>query len=416
MTDATDRATERRLEDFLEARIGRHLRRREQKESFALYAHGILADGERKSVEPIAARATGAGDDGDEKPGVRCERMQARLLNFVRDSPWDDRSVRREAARYVIEALEEQEPVTTWIIDDTGFPKQGKHSVGVQRQYSGTLGKIGNCQIGVSLTIATKHEHVPIDFALYLPTSWTDDFARRERARVPADVVFKTKPDLALELVTRAVEDKIPGNILLVDAAYGASSEFRNTVRMFGFDLGVAVTASTKVWPLDKMNRRRGAPLSAQDLGVELGQRAFRRITWREGTCGKLSSRFAFRRVKVAHDDGTDAGDREPMWLVIEWPEGDAKPTKFILTTLPRRMSKKQIVRIVKERWRTERAYEELKGELGLDHFEGRSFPGWHHHVSVVLSCYAFIVSERVRRFPPSAGRKGGADAIAFAA
>jgi SRSO17 transposase len=414
MAVTDDEAMEGRLGEFLNGRIGRHLGRREQKESFALYAHGILADGERKSVEPIAARATGSGDD--KKPGVLCERMQARLLNFLRDSPWDDRSVRREAAQYVIAELQKQEPVTTWIIDDTGFPKQGKHSVGVQRQYTGTLGKIGNCQIGVSLTIATKHEHVPIDFALYMPKSWTDDALRREKARVPDDLVFKTKPDLALDLITRAVEDKIPGDIVLVDTAYGSSSDFRNTVRMFGFDLGVAVTASTKVWLLDEIERRRADPLRAQDLGVELGRRSFRRLTWRVGPGGKLSSRFAFRRVKVAHDDGTDAGDREPLWLVMEWPEGEAKPTKFILTTLPRRMSKKQIVRIIKERWRTERAYEELKGELGLDHFEGRSFPGWHHHISVVLSCYAFIVAERVRRFSPSPGRQADAHAISVAA
>jgi SRSO17 transposase len=415
MTFSDDDVMECRLGEFLNVRIGRHLARREQKESFALYAHGILADGERKSVEPIAARATGSGE-ADEKDGAACERMQARLLNFLRDSPWDDRSVRREAARYVIEALEKQEPVTTWIIDDTGFPKQGKHSVGVQRQYTGTLGKIGNCQIGVSLTVATKHEHVPIDFALYMPTSWTDDAVRRTKARVPADLVFKTKPDLALDLITRAVEDKIPGDVVLVDAAYGGSSEFRNTVRIFGLDLGVAVTASTKVWLLDKRERRHGAAVSAQDLGVKLGRRAFRRLTWRVGPGGKLSSRFAFRRIKVAHDDGTDAGDREPMWLMIEWPDGETKPTKFVLTTMPRRMSKKQIVRIVKERWRTERAYEELKGELGLDHFEGRSFPGWHHHISVVLSCYAFIVAERVRRFSPSTGRQADANPIPVAA
>jgi SRSO17 transposase len=288
--------------------------------------------------------------------------------------------------------------------------------VGVQRQYTGTLGKIGNCQIGVSLTIATKHEHVPIDFALYMPKSWTEDPARRKKARVPVDLVFKTKIDLALGLITRAVDDKIPGEILLVDAAFGGSSDFRNTVRMFGLDLGVAVSASMKVWPLDKLGRRYGDPLGVQDLGVKRGRRAFRRLTWREGPGGRLSSRFAFCPVKVAHDDGTDAGDREPMWLVIEWPEGEDKPTKFVLTTLPRRMTKKQIVRIIKERWRTERAYEELKGELGLDHFEGRSFPGWHHHVTVVLCCYAFIVSERVRRFPPSARRQDHAHEIAVAA
>jgi SRSO17 transposase len=233
---------------------------------------------------------------------------------------------------------------------------------------------------------------------------------------VPADLVFRTKIELALDLITRAVEDKVPGDIVLADAAYGASSVFRNTVRMFGLDLGVAVTASMKVWPLDKLGRRRGDPIGVQDLGVKRGRRAFRKLTWREGPGGKLSSRFAFCSVKVANDDGTDAGDREPMWLVIEWPEGEAKPTKFLLTTLPRRMSKKQIVRILKERWRTERAYEELKGELGLDHFEGRSFTGWHHHVTVVLSCYAFLVSERVRRFPPSTRREDPPHPIAVAA
>jgi SRSO17 transposase len=414
MAFANDDAMERRLGEFLNVRIGRHLARREQKESFALYAHGILADGERKSVEPIAARATGGGETMDE--GVLCERMQARLLNFLRDSPWDDRCVRREASRYVIEALETQEPVTTWIIDDTGFPKQGKHSVGVQRQYTGTLGKIGNCQIGVSLTIASKHEHVPIDFALYMPKSWTDDLARRKKARIPKELTFKTKPELALDLITRAVEDKIPGDIVLADAAFGGSSEFRNTVRIFGFDIGVAISATTKVWLLDKIDRRSGEPLNAQDVGIELGRRAFRRLTWRVGPGGKLSSQFAFRRVKVAHDDGTDAGDREPLWLVMEWPDGETKPTKFILTSLPRRMSKKHIVRIIKERWRTERAYEELKDELGLDHFEGRSFTGWHHHVSVVLSCYAFVVSERVRRFPPSAGWRADTRSVSVAA
>ena len=408
MAFAGDEAIGARLQKFLEVRIGSHLRRREQRESFALYAYGIVGDGERKSVEPIAARA--AADEEE------CERIQGRLLTFLRDSPWDDRKVRRESARYAVDALQEQEPVTTWIIDDTGFPKQGKHSVGVQRQYSGTLGKVGNCQIGVSLSVATRHEHVPIDFALYMPQSWTEDSERCEMARVPDDLVFKTKPELALDLIAQAIEDEIPGEIVLADAGYGNSSEFRNAVRAHGLDFGVAVQGSTKVWSLDTRGRRRGDPLGAQALGMKLGRRAFRRLTWRTGPGGKLSSRFAFRRVKVAHDDGTDAGDRERLWLVIEWPEGEAKPTKFVLTTLPQILSKKEIVRTFKERWRTERAYQELKGELGLDHFEGRSFPGWHHHVSVVLCCYAFIVSERVRRFPPSGRWQTETDEIAVAA
>lgn len=397
-----------RLRAFLYEKIGRHLGRREQKESFANYAMGIVGEGARKSVEPIAARA--AADARE------CENMQARLLNFLRESPWSDRVVRRESARHVVSALETQEAVTTWIIDDTGFPKQGKHSVGVQRQYSGTLGKVGNCQIGVSLTVATRSEHVPIDMALYIPQSWIDAPERRKKARVPEELTFKTKPQLALELINRAVEDKIPGKILLADAGYGNSSEFRNKVREQGLDFGVAVQGSTKVWPLDKRERRRGAPVSAKDLGAKLGRKVFRRLTWRDGPGGKLAARFAFLRVKVAHDDGTEAGDREPLWLVLEWPEGEPHPTKFVLTTLRQRMSKKEIVRTFKERWRTERAYQELKGELGLDHFEGRSFPGWNHHVSVVLCCYAFIISERVRQFPPSLRRQAEAVALVVAA
>jgi SRSO17 transposase len=389
-----------RLHEFFDKRIGQHLGRPEQRASFATYAHGIVGDGERKSVEPIAARATADPRE--------CKQMHDRLLYFVGRSPWSDRLVRREAALYALEALQAQEPVTTWIIDDTGFLKQGTHSVGVQRQYTGSAGKIANCQIGVSLSIATRNEHLPIDFELYLPKSWTEDPVRRAEAHIPEHVVFKTKTELAMDLISRAVDARLPGEIVLMDSAYGDSSDLRNVIRTYGLDIGVAIKALTKVWLLDAAERRRGDPIGVQQLGIELGPKAFRQITWRDGTLGarkKLRSRFCFRRVKVAHDDGTEAADREPLWLVIEWPENEERPTKFVLTSLPRRLSKKQIVRIIKERWRTERAYEDLKGEFGLDHFEGRSFPGWHHHVSVVLCCYAFVVAERVRHFPPSARR-----------
>jgi SRSO17 transposase len=330
--------------------------------------------------------------------------MHDRLLWFLSRSTWSDRLVRREAAWHAIEALQEREPVVAWILDDTGFLKQGSHSVGVQRQYTGSAGKVANCQVAVSLSIATTTEHVPIDFALYLPESWTGDPARRKAARIPDDVLFKTKIELAIDLISQAVDDGIPGEVVLVDSAYGVSADLRNVIRLYGLDYGVAVKANTQVLLLDADGRPSGDPIGAQALGLELGSKAFRRITWREGTRRKMHSRFCFRRVKIAQDDGTDADDREPLWLMIEWPEGEEKPTDFVLTSLPRRMSKKQIVRIVKERWRTERAYEDLKGELGLDHFEGRSFPGWNHHVSVVLCCYAFIVGERSRHFPPSEG------------
>ncbi len=396
METGLDSAAVSRLTAYFET-IGSHLPRREQRESFATYFFGILSDGERKSVEPIAARACGAPDG--------TKRSHDRLLHFLGQSPWSDQAVRREAARHAIAAMAVHAPVTTWIIDDTGFLKQGSHSVGVQRQYTGSAGKITNCQIGVSLSVASRTEHVPIDFALYLPKTWLDSPARRREARIPEETTFKTKPELALDLVVRALDDELPGEIVLADAAYGTSVAFRNGLVTYGLDYAVGVNGTTKVWTLDARARRSRESVSAAELGVRLGRKAFRHLTWRDGTRGPMFSKFCFRRVVIAHDDGTPAPDRDPVWLVIEWPDKESRPTKFTLTTLPRRMSKKQIARTIKERWRTERAYEELKGELGLDHYEGRSFPGWNHHVSVVLCCYAFVVGERMRSFPPSARR-----------
>lgn len=389
-----DAAAVGRLSAYFE-QIGRHLPRREQRESFATYFYGLLSEGERKSVEPIAARATG-DPEGTQK-------AHDRLLHFVGQSPWSDRAVRREAARHAIAAMERREPVTTWIIDDTGFLKQGTHSVGVQRQYTGSAGKIANCQIGVSLCVASRTEHVPIDFALYLPTSWLDSPTRRAEAKIPAATTFKTKPELALDLVVQALEDELPGEIVLADSAYGSSVEFRNGLVAYGLDFAVGVLSTTKVWVLDSKGKPRGDSISAMDLGLKVGRKGFARVLWRDGTRGPIHSKFCFRRVIVAHDDGTPVADRDPLWLVVEWPDDESKPTKFTLTTLPRRMSKKQIARTIKERWRTEIAYEEMKQELGLDHYEGRSYPGWNHHVSVVLSCYAFVAAERLRRFSPSA-------------
>jgi SRSO17 transposase len=389
-----DAAAHGRLEGFLQ-QTGTLLRDVRKRESFAIYAHGLLGDGERKSVEPIAARACGAPE--------KMEGMHAKLLHFVSDSKWDDRAVRLFGARHAIAAMEEHAPVRAWIVDDTGMLKQGKHSVGVQRQYTGSAGKIANCQIAVSLAAATETAHIPLDFELYLPHSWTEDPARRAGARIPEDVAFKTKTDLALEMIERAARAKIPGDIILADSAYGDSSGFRNAVHLLGFDFAVGVSATTKVTCLDANGEPDGSSLTAIELAKELGSTRFRRITWREGSRRSLSARFASRRVKTMHNDGIALTDREPLWLIMEWEDGEPHATKFHLTTLPKRMTKKQIIRLLKTRWRTERMYEDLKGELGFDHFEGRSFPGWHHHLSVVLWCYAFTVAEQARAFPPSA-------------
>jgi SRSO17 transposase len=404
-----DQAAAARVADYFNVTLGKHLRRSDQRASFATYAFGLLGDGERKSVEPIAARAC-----GDEET---CERLHDRLLYFVREGAWSDREVRGEATRYAIAAMSAREPVTCWIIDDTGMLKQGKHSPGVQRQYTGSAGKITNCQIAVSLSVSTAGEQVPIDMELYLPESWTSDRARRAQAHIPEWVTFKSKIELAMDLITRAVDDGIPGEVVLADSFYGQSHIFRDFVRGKGLDYAVAVGADTRVWLLNEDGRNPEA-IGVGHLGAQLGQDAFRRITWRDGTRPnrKLSSRFVFRRVKPAYDDGREPMLREPVWLVIEWPEDEKAPTKFFLTNLRDRMSKKQIVRTLKERWKTERVYQELKGELGFDHYEGRSFIGWHHHVSVVFSCYAFVVAERVRAFPPSGGRTRRDHPLALAA
>lgn len=396
MSKALDAAAAQRLEDYL-GRIGGSLRDKRKRASFALYAMGLLTEAERKSIEPMAARACG--------DPARARAMHDKLLHFIGQAAWDDRAVRRLAAKECIEALEKHEPVNVWIIDDTGFLKQGEHSVGVQRQYTGSAGKITNCQVAVSLVVANGHAQVPIDFELYLPECWTENPQRRKEAKIPDEVVFRTKPELALEMIERAARDGVPGEIVLADCDYGKCPLFREPLRLHGLDYGLAVSESTSLWCADAKGRRVGGALTASELGRRLMHGGYRRVRWREGTKGWLSSRYCIRRVVINQDDGAEPDQREAVWLLIEWPDNESIPTKFLLTTLPRRMGAAAIVRLLRERWRTEQAYQEMKGELGLDHFEGRLFRGWHHHVSVVLCCYAFVVAERARHFSPSALR-----------
>jgi len=408
MPNLMNAAAMQRLSEYFDL-IGKVLGRKGRRESFALYAEGILGDGERKSIEPIAARA--CADPG------RADAVHQQLLHFALDAPWSDHDVRREAARYALNAMTTQQPVDSWIIDDTGFLKQGSHSVGVQRQYTGSAGKTTNCQVGVSLTVATRTEQLPIDFELYLPEVWANDRTRRREARVPDDVQFETKPELALRLLRRAVDNGIPTGIVLADQAYGTAREFRKGVREMGLHYAVGVDNRTVVMVFDSLGRRRDEIISIIDLAhrIEAGG-GFRRCTWREGTKRDLSARFALRRVVPAYDGGHGIEKRESVWLLIEWRDGEDAPANCFLCSLPERTTKKKLVRIVMQRWRTERAYQDLKDELGLDHYEGRRFPGWHHHVSVVLSCYAFVIAERVRHFPPSTRGALEADAQSLAA
>jgi SRSO17 transposase len=383
--DLSNTATATRLDGYFQ-RIGARLGTDAQRGSFATYALGILSDAERKSVEPIAARAIVDPKGADA--------AHQRLLHFIGEAKWDDLAVRREATQIALEAF--TEPVEAWIVDDTGFLKQGKHSVGVQRQYTGSAGKITNCQVGVSLTLATANEQLPVDFALYLPKVWTDDAARRKRAHVPEDLVFQTKPELALQMIRRAVDDGLPQGIVLADAGYGTSAEFRRGLRDLRLDYAVAVNPETKVRLLGADGMVRGILRSLKGIAQQLDKAgAFKRCTWRQGTKSELSARFATYKVQVSAS--------EVATLLIEWRDREIEPANYFLISSKPFDSLKQMVRLVMQRWRIERVFEDLKGELGLDHYEGRGFTGWHHHVSVVLCCYAFVAAERARRFSPSA-------------
>lgn len=391
-----DTAGVRRIESYF-ARIGEVLGNAKRRSSFAVYAMGLLGNAERKSVEPMAALVC--------HDPRKMDAAHQRLLHFVSDSRWSDREVRRVAAQYAVAALTKREPIEAWIMDDTGFLKQGSHSVGVQRQYTGSAGKITNCQIGVSLSVATRTEHLPVDFELYLPESWTEDPARRREARIPDSVQFRTKPQLGLAMIRRAIDDGLQPGVVLADTAYGSSSDFRQELHDLGLDYAVGVDPKTVIWLLDAQLRCRGDPVSVRDLAIRIEARGgFRRCTWRKATKQDLSARFALRRVKPA---GRRA-ESDAQWLLIEWRDGESEPANYFLATLPENITKRQLIRLVMQRWRTERVYEDLKSELGLDHFEGRRFRGWHHHVSVALCCYAFIVAERVQRFSPSVRRPLG--------
>jgi SRSO17 transposase len=390
-----DADAEKRLKRYFEE-VGALLGNASRRASFATYALGLLSEGERKSVEPISSRACGNPQSADAE--------HQRLLHFVANGNWADREVRRFAAQHGLAALTSRERVETWIVDDTGFQKQGRHSVGVQRQYTGSVGKVTNCQIGVSLTIATRTDQLPIDFELYLPECWANDEARRAEANIPKDIVFQTKPELALGMIRRALDDNVPRGVVLADTAFGSSSDFRLELRKLGLHYAVAVDPQTTVFEIGTPLQRGGQAIDLRKLAFKLkAKRKFRRCTWREGTKESLTARFAMRRVLPCREQRREEHEREPVWLLIEWRDGESEPANYFLSSLPPTTRRRPLVRLVMQRWRTERAYEDLKGELGLDHYEGRRFKGWHHHVSVVLSCYAFVVSERVRRFPPSA-------------
>jgi len=374
------------------------------------YCTGLLLPGERKSVEPMAARL--APDN------VR--RMHQSLHHLVADAPWNDEAVLDAALDFVLPAMLGRGPIVAWVVDDTGFPKKGQHSVGVARQYCGQIGKQDNCRVAVSLSVTTETSSMPVAWGLYLPEIWANDHERREKAGVPAEVPFRTKPEIALGQIRRARARGIPGGVVLADAAYGTDTGFRNELSKLELRYVAGIQSTVTVWkpgeepkparPYRGTGRpprllRRDAkhkPVSVKELAFSLPAEAWKAVTWREGVKQKLRSRFAALRIRPAHRDYWRAEPHPEEWLLIEWPKGESQPMKYWLSTLPAETSLTELVRTAKRRWIIERDYEELKQELGLGHFEGRGWRGFHHHATLCLAAYGFLVAER-NRFSPSA-------------
>jgi SRSO17 transposase len=370
-----------------------------------IYLRGLLLDGQRKSIAPLAERLQAIDES--------CHDYEQALQQFVNQSPWPDRPLRDRLTRHVLGMVGVGGSV---ILDDTGFPKQGTHSVGVARQYSGTLGKVGNCQVAVTLQYATEREVFALDAELYLPEAeWGNDRARLRSAGVPDDVGYRPKWQIGLTLLARAQANGLSG-IVLADSAYGDTTEFRQALEDQHWPYCVGISSTLKVVAADHdfgtvppyqgtgrpptrpAKVRAGAEAPAVKGWAMARARAFRRVTWREGTRGKLTSRFAAWRVRPAHRLSAGKEPRAECWLLVEWPEGEAEPTKYFFSNLPADTSLRVLVRTAKGRWWVEHSYKELKDELGMDHFEGRQWRGWHHHVTLVLLAYAFLVLQRRQR------------------
>lgn len=387
-----------KLEAFL-ADIVLFMGRKERRQHAQEYIRGLLMDGERKSIEPMADRLP----DGD---------VQA-LQQFVNQSPWPTKEVRASLARKV-EGEFVAEPY--WLVDEVSFPKQGKHSVGVARQYCGALGKTANCQVAVTLDLGTEESSTPLNWALYLPEQWVNDPVRRKKAGIPEEITFQTKTELALDLIDEVRTWGLQDRLVLTDSGYGDSYEFREGLRSRKLDYVAQVSGELTAWTEDphpaeppmkrggKIPRKR---LYAKELpptrslcqiAKDLSSSSWKTITWREGTKGPLSSRFA--RVAVWMATGLTEGRTMKVpseELLIEWSEGTNEPRKYWLSSLsPQRTSFRALVRKAKGRFRVDQDYEEMKGEVGLDHFEGRSWQGWHHHVTLVTLAYAFLMLERM--------------------
>jgi len=355
------------------------------------YCIGLLTAEGRKSVEPMAAVTAPA----------RVSAQHQKLLHFVGEGKWSDERVLAKVRELVMPAIERHGPIEAWIIDDTSYPKQGTHSVGVHHQYCGQLGKQANCQVAVTLSIANHHASLPVAYRLYLPKDWADDAERRNKAHVPEAIGFKTKPQIALAQIRAALAAGVAPGVVLMDASYGTNSALRAGIAALALTYVAAILSTVKVRAVADPDAR----VSARELALGLPKHAWRTITWRDGSADPLRSRFARVRVRTAPIRGAAARPEET--LLIEWPRGEAAPTKYWLSNVDRKISFRELVDIAKMRWRIERDYQDLKQEIGLGHYEGRGWRGFHHHATLCIAAYGFLISER-ETIPPSAPRSSG--------
>ena len=377
------------------------------------YCTGLLLPCERKSVEPMAAVTA----------PERTAAQHQSLLHFVGEGRWSDEKVLSKVREMVLPAIERAGPIEAWIIDDTALPKKGTHSVGVARQYCGQLGKQDNCQVAVSLSVANHHASLPVAYRLYLPEAWASDAARRKKAGVPDQIDFQTKIEIALDQIRAACTAGLPRGVVLMDAGYGNHSDLRAALTALELSYVAGILSSTTVWapgtgplppkpyvpgrgrPTKQLRRdAQHQPIKVKDLALSLPAKAWRTVTWREGTNVPLKSRFARVRIRIARRDFNRSEPWPEEWLLIEWPKGDKEPTKYWLSSLPPTVGFARLVDIAKLRWRIERDYQELKQETGLDHFEGRGWRGFHHHATLCIAAYGFLISER-ETIPPSGPR-----------
>jgi SRSO17 transposase len=378
------------------------LKHADRKRPLHQYLKGLILPGERKSVEPMAARVEPA----------RVRATHQSMHHLVAQANWSDAALLAAVAEAVVPKLSDGgETPVRWIIDDTGIPKKGKHSVGVAHQYCGQTGKRDNCQVAVTLSLATSEASLPVAHRLYLPHAWSEDGERRRKAGVPDEIGFATKPALALAQIEAALEAGLPRGTVLADAAYGDETAWREALTAHGLPYAVGVRAATTVWwgehqPVPQPSRDAGPgrarrrlkrdathqPISVAELARALPKQRWRTVTWREGTAQPLRSRFARVRVRAAHQDRP----RDEEWLIVEWPPEAADPTHYWLSTLPANDPWQTMIDTVMGRWRIERDYEELKQELGLGHYEGRNWRGFHHHASLCIAAYGFLVLERL--------------------